>query len=196
MGPKPSIARSNAQALYVAGIPIAQICERLSLKPGTVNTWASRQKWRLQRDSLKEDINQASVLTVQRSLFEASEALRQRFAGTLAKHADALDLVAVKPSLRHLQQFGQALEPLTRAAKTVFDWGSTDGSGLVVVGRMKQAVEAEAEVISLPAPASPIEDPAVAQEELSLKPGLIPVAFPTHTQPDSIQPDVDVGAGI
>lgn len=74
---------------------------------------------------------------------QASELLRNSLAGTLNKHATALEQVEAKPDLKHITQVGQALEPLARTAKIVHDWGNETKLGLVALGVVEQLDQAQ-----------------------------------------------------
>lgn len=137
--------RGLAQALYVQGFGPAVISQKTGVKRETVSTWAKRFKWTAVRDNLAEETAKACKVVVSNSLERESERMRSQFAGILSNHVSSLAQVPAKANLGHIQKVGQAIEPLARTAKAVFDWGNKVELGLIVAGEMTQAIDIEAE---------------------------------------------------
>ena len=148
----PHQLKVTAQALYVSGMSSAQVSAKTGVPAGTVRKWSQRGKWFPLRDSLRQDMSQACLVTVGNGLERASETMRTRLAGTLAKHVDALDKVPAKSNLKHISAVGAALEPLVRSSKVVFDWGERDALGVIDIASMRTAIDAVDAVPALPAP--------------------------------------------
>jgi len=140
---RPTIDYVLAATLKASGLTYAQIAKQIGCSPGSLKVGFLRRGIHNQVTAAKQYQIARIDEHAHNSLESASEALRNDFAALLGKHSLALAKVPAKANLKHIKAAGEALEPLVRSAKTVFDWGSTDAAGLVVVGRMKQAIEAE-----------------------------------------------------
>lgn len=131
--PKPlEINREIVKTLYLQGYTTKTICDQTGCTPTALKTWRNRFKWNQQVAEAREIAVTHSAGVQSRSL-----ALRETLADVLAKHSAALAKVPASPNLKHIKQVGDALEPLTRSAKTVFDWGNDKPNALIVMGDMR-----------------------------------------------------------
>ena len=165
----PAETREIVKSLWIQGVTNERILQQTGVKPGTLKTWTKRYNWPLLRSKVKQDVDRACVVVVQDGLANASEALRGKMSALLEKHTESLAKVSAKPSLKHIQQVGAALEPLVRSAKAVYDWGQQDSIGIVQVSAVRDALEVEAQVTSEPVVASSVVSSEPAQTQVGDK---------------------------
>lgn len=119
----------------------------------TISGRASRYGWQLVLQKQQQTVRTAGMGIISRSL-----ALRETFADELEKSAIALGKVPYKSNLRELKKRAEVIEPLTRAAKTVFEWGGEKSAGLVVIGDMRAADLEAKPITQLSRPAEPAQE--------------------------------------
>jgi hypothetical protein len=90
------------------------------------------------------DVTQHIALRV---VSQASESLRQKFAGILDKTANAIGDIPVIADTKSVKELGEATEPWVRIAKTIHDWGNDAKPGLV---RASRYVEIESTCVPEP----------------------------------------------
>lgn len=136
MGCKPTIDYNLAATLIASGLTLAETAEKVGAKSGeTVRQGLVRRgtsAYQLRAAKFATVCNESN--DAMRLAKDASVLLRRSLGNTLAKHAAALDKVAVKPNLQHIKQLGEAIEPLARTGKIVHDWGQEDKSTLIAIG--------------------------------------------------------------
>lgn len=132
-----TVDRNFVQALFMAGLKLAEISKQTGVSVPTIHTWCSRYGWQKARsETIKK------VETVYTGLQSRSLGLRETFATDLQQTASALAKVPLKANYKAIRQRVECLEPLARTAKTVFGWGDETKAGLIVVGDIRQLEQA------------------------------------------------------
>ena len=135
MGRHPTIDYELAATLVASGLTLDQTAAKVGAKNGqTVRQGLIRRgtnAYRLRASGFSTPSHESAT---ERLASDASKLLRQSLGNTLAKHAAALDKVPVKSNLKHIKDFGDAIEPLARTGKIVHDWGNDDKVTLIPIG--------------------------------------------------------------
>lgn len=158
--------RILARDLYMAGSPPSVICKKLGIKPETMNTWRTREKWAAARLSAKSTADgyvprsnksQSDIqgFIIQPEVSAESARCRSMLSGQLAKVLEALDAIHIEGTKDKLQERCNLIGSIVASAKVVHGWDQESAGGLVNLGSMKSAREAIArqrgEIVDVPA---------------------------------------------
>lgn len=134
--PKQTINYALAATLVAQGVTL----EEAALQSGAKN--ANSLRCGLARKGVtalqvrrSDHATERALSVATKVVSQASEVLRSDLASLLQKHVGALSTIPAKPNLKHIKAIGDAIEPLTRSAKIVHDWGSEQPNALILSGR-------------------------------------------------------------
>lgn len=129
--------RLQAATYYAQGFTPIAIAKKVGVNVNTINTWRNRYKWVAIRCNTEDDLRVASEKAVQFSLASASERLKRGLSNELEATLGAVQAVPQKGTLRGAKERLEVIEPISRVAKTVFDWGQQEQLGLIMVGQIE-----------------------------------------------------------
>jgi hypothetical protein len=135
-----------AQALYVQGVPYQAIGEKTGVTLAALRQRAHRYGWHALKTTALEAVSQSVTGHTGKTPAHRSKEVRSALADELGESVGALRQTPAKPELEHLNQRAEVAGKLTGAASKVFGWDGDGETPLIVVGRMREAIELEAEV--------------------------------------------------
>ena len=110
-----------AKALFLQGLPRAEVAKRCALKQGTVRTWSQRDQWGLLRRKAEQSLESREERVAVVSFSERSVAIRDKLASTLDTDAAHFANIPRRNGLQVLKLHAQA-EPLVRNCAKVLGW--------------------------------------------------------------------------
>lgn len=166
----PAETKEQAKALYVQGIPPARVSMLTGVKLGTISQWIKRGEWGELRDGITQHLvvsGRKTVLRESSRMADASQALREKMADILQAQTEALSKIKVRSNIACIREVAETLEPLSRTAKLVHDWGSDRPIGIVLAGELA-AVNVQSTISSVPevTPISNCSQDVVSQPSL------------------------------
>lgn len=137
----PNTTKESAKALFLQGVSLSDIGQRLDVKPDTVGKWAARYQWLIQKQAVQAQVQKIVSASVVSSLTKQGMSHRKVLARELQSHAEALaqrPVVGIGELFTTKEGQGRTalVKTLVEASSVVFGWdaesanASTIGSGL------------------------------------------------------------------
>jgi transposase-like protein len=128
-----------AQALYVQGVPYADIAEKIGVTPPTLRQYAHRYHWRRLRETVMASVSQV----IAKPLVERAHNSRDKLAQEIERQASLLsecppESVEQLANNRERQGRAAVVKTVAEAAEKVFGWQSQEPAGLVQIGHVEQ----------------------------------------------------------
>jgi hypothetical protein len=136
----------------------------LSLRVGFIQQGLSAQLAK-QSAQVTQDYTRAAVASAHRQIDKIGESVRSQLGGALERNATALASQPAARTIVGVKQFGDALEPLVRSAKTIFDWGTRIEGGIIAMDCLGTEDAEEAPAIDVAeVPPEPVKVPEPTSE--------------------------------
>lgn len=159
--------RDQAKALYLAGIPLSDIGQKLDTRRDTIAKWVIRYEWHVQKAAVDTQVKKAISNTVVSALSKRGANQRQALAQEL--EAQAATLAASPPAIGDLHNTkarqGRAamVKTLVEASSVVYGWQEQGAMGIIGadVGDMFGTIDVEATpACGIEAPTGGVQPPA------------------------------------
>lgn len=133
----------QAKALFYQGVAFPEIAKQLSINPGTLRGWSTKQGWKLRKEEARQSLEQTGratmALETARDLATQSKRVREQLSDELTAQVKTLRDKPHKYSDLP-GKYGRASTALTIAntAAKVFGWSEQGNKSVINIGTLNQ----------------------------------------------------------